>query len=180
MLWDYPDYIDFVKDVMKLPPDLQKVEFQEWQKDTATFSPKLFPGFLDMLKEYRKRGGIICVCSHSQAHDIERHYMEFGFIPDEIFGYVIGHPEMCKPFTYPIDTIKAKYNLQSSDIAVIDDLYPGLKMAIDSGADPIGVMYGQGHELVKDDLVKICKRTFTTVSQLSDFLLCAQEAQKEE
>ena len=51
---------------------------------------------------------------------------------------------MCKPFTYPIDQIKEKYGLKCEDICVIDDLYPGLKMAIDAKVDALGVMYGKG------------------------------------
>ena len=50
-----------------------------------------------------------------------------------------------------------KYNLQCEDICVIDDLYPGLKMAVDAKVDPLGVMYGKGHELVENKMKEMCK-----------------------
>ncbi|EDR26699.1 hypothetical protein EDI_272160 [Entamoeba dispar SAW760] len=170
MLWDY-DYFEYIRDVMKLNKEEQDLEYKLWLEYTATRHPQMFPGFLEMLIEYKKQGGIVCVCSHSHAKDIKRHYEEHNFIPDEIFGSVRGHPELCKPYTYPIDTIKEKYHLKPSEIVVIDDLAPGFTMAKSAGVDAIGVLYGEGHELVEDDIKKVCKYVFNTVSDLSNFLL---------
>ncbi|KAL7719104.1 Phosphoglycolate phosphatase [Entamoeba marina] len=177
MLWEY-NYLDYTKNVMKLTSEEQEMEFKHWISYVAKRKPVMFDGFLDMLTEFRKRGGIICVCSHSQETSIRRHYEELTngqFEPDMVFGYVREHPEMCKPHTYPIETIKTKYTLDNKDILVVDDLYPGIEMAQTAKVDCVGVTYGKGHELIYDRLKNSCKFIFESVESLKNFLLSVEE-----
>ena len=50
-------------------------------------------------------------------------------------------------------------------------------MAIKAHVDPIGVLYAGGHEMIKDDMKKICKEVFCSVKDLADYLF---ENKKEE
>ena len=174
MMWDW-DFDEYLRKEMKLNDEEYKIQYESWLSFCEKGNPEMFDGFLEMLKEFRKRGGIIAVCSHSEAKDIKRHYEKYNFYPDEIFGFVLNHPEYCKPNTYPIDTLKEKYHLESKDICVIDDLYPGIEMAKKSGVDPIGVLYAEGHELIIDDMKKICKEVFCSVKDLSNYLFNIKE-----
>ena len=170
MLWDWV-FEEYLSKGMKLTKEEERIEYQMWREYTTQCHPKPFPGFIEMLKEYKEKGGIIVVCSHSHAEDVKRHYEEYDFVVDDIFGGVRGHPELCKPFTYPIDTIKQKYGLKNDDICVIDDLSPGFQMAKNAGVDAIGVLYGEGHELIEKDIKEMCKYIFHSVKELHDFLL---------
>ena len=170
MLWDW-QFEEYLTEGMKLSPEEQKIEYQMWREYTTQCHPKPFPGFLEMLREYKEKGGIIVVCSHSHAEDVIRHYKEYDFEVDDVYGGVRGKPELCKPFTYPIDQVKMKFNLKNEDICVIDDLSPGFQMAKNANVDAIGVLYGEGHELIEKDIKDMCKYIFHTVKELHDFLL---------
>ncbi|ELP95095.1 hypothetical protein EIN_254290 [Entamoeba invadens IP1] len=174
MLW-HSDISVYQKEVMKLTPEEQKIEFFMWKEFVGRFTPNMFPGFLEFLKEFRRRGGIIAVCSHSTQDDIERNYARYNFQPEVIYGYSREHPEMCKPYTYPIENLKEKYHLEAKDIAMIDDLSPGFQMAKKCGVDCIGVIYGKGHDTIKGEIAKTCKKTFDTVEGLKEYILMNTE-----
>ena len=170
MLWDDGYYEHLMKD-MKLTKEEMDVEYKMWIDYVAEHPSQMFEGFFEFLVEFRKRGGIIVVCSHGVEKNIRLNYEQYNFQPDDVYGSVRGKPELCKPFTYPIDQIKEKYGLKCEDICVIDDLYPGLKMAIDANVDALGVMYGKGHEGVEEKMKAMCKEVFYTVKDLSDYVL---------
>lgn len=176
MLWD-DGYYEHLKNDMKLNKEEMDVEYHMWIDYVAKRQSRMFDGFFEMLVEFRKRGGIICVCSHGVEKNIRMNYEQYNFQPDEVFGSIKGHPELCKPFTYPIEQIQKKYGFKNEEICMIDDLYPGFKMAQDAGIDAIGVMYGEGHKLVEQKMKDMCKHVFYTVKELSDFLLMNEKEQ---
>ncbi|ELP89278.1 hypothetical protein EIN_487900 [Entamoeba invadens IP1] len=170
MLWE-SDFGTYQHEVMGLSYEEMKHEIDMWVEYSKQHSPPFFEGIIDFLSSYKKLGGIIAVCSHSRAVVIEGHYQMVGMKPDIIYGSVHGHPELCKPNTFPIDDLKIKYNLVSSDILVIDDLSPGFVMAKKSGVDAVGVLYGNGHELIEHYIKENTLKTFETVKELEDFVI---------
>ena len=171
-------YDDHIENVMKLNKEEQDLEYNMWKSYISDKHPKFFPGFHEMLVEYKKRGGIIAIVSHSDETAIRRHYAEYEggekIEPDVVYGYVRGKPELNKPNVYPVEDLKKKYNLKNEEICVIDDLASGLIMGNRAGIDAIGVLYGEGHESVADEIRKISQYVFDTVQELADFLLCKQ------
>jgi hypothetical protein len=83
----------------------------------------------DIISEFQNEGGIVTVVSHSESHEIVEDYRrENILVPELVFGWELGL-EKIKPSTYPVDTIINNYDLDRSEILVLDDLRPGLEMA---------------------------------------------------
>jgi beta-phosphoglucomutase-like phosphatase (HAD superfamily) len=115
-------------------PELER-ELEIWRSWTGRHVPPFFPGFLDLLGEYRRRGGLIAVISHSEAGVIEGHYraaLNPPFVPDLIFGW---EPDAAKrkPSPWPVREALRRFGCPSADALVVDDLKPGVLMAREAG-----------------------------------------------
>ncbi len=110
-------------------------EFEIWRSFTTTRVPPFFPGFLDLLEEYRARGGMVAVISHSEVEVIERHYRVARtppFLPDLIFGW--EHDESRrKPSPWPVREALRRLGCTPGEALIIDDLKPGVLMARATG-----------------------------------------------
>ncbi|EDR27706.1 hypothetical protein EDI_290990 [Entamoeba dispar SAW760] len=156
---------------------LENISF-EWRECYKKYTPIMFNGFWEFLKEFKRRGGIICICSHGLKQVIEDFYQNYNegkIIPDSIYGYDSKHPEYCKPFTFPIEDILHKFHLQKKDVVVIDDLSHGLIMAKKSGVDSIGTVYGEGHDLIKPKITAISKKVVSSVEELKNYILLDED-----
>ena len=122
-------FSELCKDILKFSKDEQEYQYKIWKSYTETKVPNFYPGFPELIKEYKKLGGIICVVSHSESKQIVRDYMlDCNLTPDLIFGWELEEQQR-KPNPYPIIEIMRKFNLDCNDILVVDDLKPGLDMA---------------------------------------------------
>lgn len=99
-----------------------------------TRTPEFIPGFLETIVEFKRRGGIVTVVSHSPADIIEKHYEAKGngFKPDRIWGWRPEKSER-KPSPWPCEQILKEFNLKPEECLVLDDLSPGIKMAVSAG-----------------------------------------------
>ncbi len=64
----------------------QLIEMSIWRAHTAAGAPRFFDGFVEVLRRFRQRGGLVTVVSHSEAATIQRHYAAAAFAPDAIYG----------------------------------------------------------------------------------------------
>ena len=105
-------------------------------RSTVSRSAPFFPGFLEALIEYKRRGGKIAVVSHSEADLIERDYRrahpEDELLPDLIYGWDFD-PDKRKPSPRPIREILDHFDLRTGEALIVDDLKPGLIMAEKTG-----------------------------------------------
>ncbi|ELP90417.1 hypothetical protein EIN_016360 [Entamoeba invadens IP1] len=178
ILWDV-NTTQFFNDVLCLSNDEKKEIYQEWINCYTNSRIEMFPGILDFLKEYRSLGGIIIVCTHGQATVIKDFYEKYtngAFLPDDIYGFDPTHPELCKPYPYPIECVLQKYRLTKQDIVVVDDLSHGLLMAKNAGVDSIGALYGKGHQLVADRIKELSKTTVDSVAELKSKVILLSSA----
>ena len=135
---------------------------------------KFFPGFIDFLKEFKRRGGIIEVVTFGREEAIYKHYKALTndeIKPDIVFGWEKDKREQCKPYAYPVEEAMRRYNLNKEDVVVIDDMPAGIEMAHNAGVTVVGAMYGEGHEVLEEDMKKICDRVFDKVEDFYDFVL---------
>jgi phosphoglycolate phosphatase/pyrophosphatase PpaX len=118
-------------------------ELEIWRSWTGSRVPPFFPGFLDLLEDYRRRGGLVAVISHSEAGVIEGHYRAASttggtaphpFVPDLIFGW---DPEAArrKPSPWPVREALRRFECTAAEALVVDDLKPGVLMAEAAGVD---------------------------------------------
>lgn len=124
-----PGFSEFCKDILKFNEEEQKYQYEIWTNYTKANIPKFYEGFSELIKEFKEKGGIICVSSHSESNQIERDYIyNCGVIPDKIFGWDLKE-EQRKPNPFSIKETMRLFNLTEKDILMVDDLKPGLDMA---------------------------------------------------
>lgn len=166
-----PGFSELCKDVLKFSKAEQEYQYKIWKSYTKSKSPDFYFGFPELIKEYKKSGGIICVVSHSESQQIARDYMlNCNFTPDLIFGWDLEEHQR-KPNPYPILEIMKKFNLDKHEVLVVDDLKPGLDMARSCNVK----FAGAGWSHIIPDIKKYMKNNsdyyFSTVESFKKFIL---------
>jgi phosphoglycolate phosphatase/pyrophosphatase PpaX len=147
------------------------VEFEIWRSFTASRTPRFFPGFLQTLAEFRERGGRIAVISHSEPEVIRGHYRAAGsLLPDVIYGW---HDEerKRKPSPWPVEQTLRDLGLAAPQALVLDDLKPGVLMALEAGVPVAGAGWAHQIREIRDYMRANCLAYFETVQAFRDFLL---------
>jgi phosphoglycolate phosphatase-like HAD superfamily hydrolase len=125
----HPGFSVFCNEILKFTEEEMEFQYKSWRSHTRTKVPDFYPGFPELIREFKEAGGIVCVASHSEGEIIARDYkLKCGMLPDMIFGWELGE-ERRKPKPYPLQEIMRGFGLDKEDILVVDDLKPGLDMA---------------------------------------------------
>lgn len=131
-----PGIMDYLRKELKFSDDELEVEFKIWRDFNESIIPSFFPGFLDIVEEFRRKGGLVTVVSHSEVDIIEKHYESATngalFLPDRIHGWT-HDAEKRKPNPYPVKAILKEFGLNQEEVLVVDDLKPGVEMAKAAG-----------------------------------------------
>jgi beta-phosphoglucomutase-like phosphatase (HAD superfamily) len=149
-----------------------------WRGFTGARAPEFFPGFLALLAEFRSRGGLVVVASHSEPAMIERDYRAAAaggagaFLPDAVYGWS-AEPEFRKPSPYPVLDAMARFGLEPGQVLVLDDLKPGFDMSAAAGVDCAGAGWGYDIPEIRDAMRDSCRWYFETVGDFARFLLGA-------
>lgn len=168
-----PGFSELCKDILKFNIDEQKYQYEIWKSYTKTKVPDFYPGFPELIKEYKKLGGIICVVSHSESEQIVRDYMlNCNLTPDLIFGWELEEQQR-KPNPYPIIEIMKRFNLESHDILVVDDLKPGLDMARSCNTTFAGAGWSHVIPEIKNYMKIHSDYYFSTIASFKNFVLSA-------
>lgn len=145
-------------------------EFQMWLDYARNRIPPAYPGLREIILEQKRRGGYVCVSSHSGKYNILRDYQEhFGMEPDIIFSWDMPE-ETRKPEPYALLKIMDTYGLEAEDLLMIDDLKPGYDMAKKVGVD--FAFAGWGRKNVKEItefMEKYCDYAFDDPQALYQF-----------
>ncbi len=145
-----PGIVSLFADELGLGEEQMREEQSFWENYVRTRVPRSYSGIREILSEFRSRGGIIAVCSHSMKHYIERDYRENGLVPpDEIFGWDLPR-ELCKPSPYTVECLAEKYSLSRSEMLMVDDLKPGFDMACAAGIDFAAAGWGYDVPEIED------------------------------
>jgi beta-phosphoglucomutase-like phosphatase (HAD superfamily) len=110
-------------------------EFEIWRSWTTSHVPPFFPGFLDLLRDYRSHGGRVAVISHSEVDVIETHYraaQDPPFLPDLVFGWDRDEGKR-KPSAWPVMEPLRQFGCAPKEALIVDDLKPGVLMSEASG-----------------------------------------------
>jgi len=137
LLHNFHGIMDYLQGDLGLTDAEMERELAIWRRWTSGHVPPFFPGFLDLLRDYRQAGGRVVVISHSEAGVIESHYRAGSggtFIPDIIFGW---EPEALrrKPSPWPVQEALGRLHCDPKEALVVDDLKPGVLMARAAGVD---------------------------------------------
>ena len=131
----HPGVISLFRDELGLSEEEMEREEKYWFEFVETRVPTAYEGIGEIITEFRARGGIIAVVSHSFKRYIERDYEKNRLpAPDIIYGWDIPK-ENRKPSPWCILDLCERYNLSPSEVLVVDDLKPGFDMARAAGAE---------------------------------------------
>lgn len=166
-----PGFLSLCRDVLKLNKEEQEYQYKVWRSYTKTKVPDFYTGFSETIKKYKKSGGIVCVVSHSESEQIARDYrLNCGFAPDLIFGWELEEQQR-KPNPYPVLQIMKKFNLNSSEVLVVDDLKPGLDMARSCNIKFAAAGWSHIVPEIKEYMGKNSDYYFSTVDSFNKFIL---------
>ena len=149
----------------------QKEEYRGWMDYLMTHIPTTFNGIADVILRHKKEGGLLCVVSHSSRQNITRDYQHhFGILPDAIYGWDLPS-EQRKPNPYPLLNIMEKYQLETSDILVVDDMKLACKMAEPLNI-PVAFAAWSKTEFPKlsKEMNDLCKLSFQSPAELYHYL----------
>lgn len=167
-----PGFSELLDEVLKLNKEEKEYQYKVWRSYTKSKIPDFYEGFPELIREYKELGGIVTVVSHSEIDQIERDYkLGCNMTPDLIFGWD-DEASKRKPSPYPIQEIMRRFNLDKSDILVVDDLKPGMVMAKSCGADFAAVGWAHQIQSIMDCMRSEADYYFTSVEDLRKFLYC--------
>ncbi|MDX9800895.1 MAG: HAD family phosphatase [Spirochaetia bacterium] len=171
-----PGIMAYMTDDLGMDSDEIASEYEIWRKYTSGIVPDFFPGIIDILLEYRKRGGKIVVVSHSEKDLIERDYTikgfsgSTGFFPDMIFGWSYDESKR-KPYPWPVLTALDALGISAKESLILDDLKPGVLLGQNTGVETAAAGWSYDIPEIKEYMIENCVRYFTTVKEFGDFIL---------
>lgn len=168
----HPGIMEYMQDELKFTDNEIKREYAIWQEYIADKNPRFYPGFLEIIREFKESGGRVAVVSHSTKEIIQRDYNSVGAgdIPEIIYGWHMDKKKR-KPSVYPVQEILKEFGLEKEDALIIDDLKPAVIMSKDSGIDIAGA--GWGHQIpeIVEYMKKNCNYYFYELDELREVLL---------
>jgi beta-phosphoglucomutase-like phosphatase (HAD superfamily) len=169
-----PGILSFLIDELGLTEEELKLEHAIWREFTSREVPHFYPGFLEALAAYRARGGRVVVVSHSEAHVIRSHYEVAGnghdVMPELVFGWEMAADKR-KPSPYPVLETLRRLELEPRDVLVVDDLKPGIDMALAAGVDAAAAGWSHHIPAIREFMQRTCVAYFETVPEFAEFIL---------
>ena len=166
----HPGVIPMFTEICGLRGDEMKEEEAFWNRYVQQHVPKAYPGIREILEEQRKRGGRICVVSHSFSENIRRDYRENRLPePDMIFGWE-SPPEKRKPSAWPLEKVMETFGYRPEELLVVDDLKPGYDMAREAGVPFAAAGWANDIPEIEQFMRKNCGLYFKTVPELREYL----------
>ncbi|MBQ7326268.1 MAG: HAD family phosphatase [Clostridia bacterium] len=137
-----------------------------WREYVKNHIPTAYPGMKEIIAEFKARGGIVAVDSHSVTENIVRDYKANGLPePDIIYGWDIPK-EMRKPAPGTLLDLMEKYSLAPDEILVVDDLKPGYDMARAAGVDIAAAAWAHNVPEIASFMEKNCEYFCRSVEEL--------------
>ena len=165
-----PGVVSFFRDDVGMSDEQMKHEQAYWNEYVQHHVPPVYPGMADILWEHKRRGGLLCVISHSYGQNILRDYRENGLPePDMVYGWEFP-PELRKPSPWALEQIMEKYRLQPSELLMLDDLKPGYDMALACGVRFAAAGWANDISRIESFMRQNCDLYFKTVPELSAYL----------
>lgn len=150
-------------------------EQEYWHAYVQNHVPRAYDGMRELLWEYTRRGGRICVVSHSIEQNIRRDYRENGLPePELIYGWEVPR-EKRKPRPDALYDIMARLGFARKELLVLDDLKPGYDMAAEAGVAFAAALWSGGVAQITDFMRKNAAHAFDTVGDFGAFLLDGKE-----
>jgi phosphoglycolate phosphatase-like HAD superfamily hydrolase len=171
-----PGLMGYLRGELGMTDEEIRVADKVWREFTARTIPGFFPGLLPLLAEFKGRGGLLVVISHSDERTIDRDYRAAGAaasggaMPDLVFGWD-DDPERRKPHPYPLLETMRILGLGPAEVLVLDDLKPGADMAAAVGSDFAAAGWGHSIPRIREAMRARAKFYLGSVEELGPVLL---------
>lgn len=169
----HPGIMEYMREDLGFTEEEILREYEIWREHTTRRIPDFYPGFIDVVRQFKAAGGIVTVVSHSEKDLIHRDYRSAGpeelVGPDLVFGWDFDGNKR-KPNPYPVEKILQEFSLQPEEALIVDDLRPGVLMAKASGVPIAGAGWGHDIPVIRDYMRQNCIAYFSTVAEFSHFL----------
>lgn len=170
-----PGVYDFFHGEIGMTEEDMRHEQAYWHEYVQHHVPRAFDGMREILREYVRRGGTICVVSHSFAANILRDYRE-NELPAPALVYGWEQPkEKRKPQPDALFDIMETLHFRPEELLVLDDLKPGYDMAKAAGVRFAAALWSNDIPAIQDFMMKNCDLSFQTVAAFGEFLLGGKE-----
>lgn len=121
-------FIRMYKEVFGFSDEEVEIEEQMWRDFAKDKSPDMFDGLDRIIRKQKEEGGLVCVMSHNLKEVIKATFDRYNLpTPDVIYGW--DEKEFVKPKPNGVYDLMKRFNLEKSDIILVDDLRPGYLMA---------------------------------------------------
>ena len=165
-----PGVVSFFRDEVGLDDEQMVHEQAYWNEYVQNHVPQVYPGIREVLLEQKRRGGLLCVVSHSYSKNILRDYRENDLPePDMVFGWEYP-PEKRKPKPDALYEIMDRYGLQPDEMLMLDDLKPGFDMAAACGVPFAAAGWSNDIPEIERFMRSSCDNYFKTIPELHRFL----------
>lgn len=168
----HPGIMAYLTQELGMNDQEMEIEYKIWKQFTRRIVPEFYPGFVETLIEYKQKGGLVAVVSHSEKQIIERDYSSNirGLRPDIIFGWDYNE-ELRKPSPLPVLEILKSFNLKPYQALIVDDLKPGVLMGKATGVDVAAAGWGHNIHEIREYMMKNCVVYLEDVEAFKNFIL---------
>jgi len=169
-----PGIMNYLIEELGLSEEELEIEYKIWREFNTKRIPPFFPGFLESLRAYRARGGIITVVSHSEKDVILNTYRAAkggsDILPDLVFGWDYDETRR-KPSPWPVESILRHFDLSPGQALIVDDLKPGVLMSRATGVAVAAA--GWAHQIpeIHAYMRENCDIFFKSVEEFGSFIL---------
>ena len=165
-----PGVIPLFRDICGLNEEEIAMEEAFWRNYVQNHIPDVYDGLKEILWDFKNRGGLICVVSHSFSEYILRDYAHGGLPePDLIFGWDMPS-DLRKPSPYPLQQIMKKFSLSPDQLLVLDDLKPGYDMAHAAGIPFAAAGWANSIPVIESFMREKSPLYFKTVKEFGSFI----------
>lgn len=170
----HPGIMDYLVKELEFTEEELQLEYEIWLKYVKAVRSEFYPGFLEALAVYQKKGGIVTVISHSTRETVEKHYMDvydqYHILPQIIYGWDFN-PKKRKPSPWPAQQILRELKLKPHQALVVDDLKPGIDMARKVCIATAGAGWGHDIAEIKRYMSTHCDVYFSSVGEFREYIL---------
>lgn len=170
-----PGIMEYLKGELGMDQAEIGEEYKIWRKYTSSKAAEFFPGLIEILIEYKNRGGRVAVVSHSEVDLIKRDYAEnaektgLEFFPDLIFGWTYDESKR-KPDPWPVNEGLKQFSLIPSEAVIIDDLKPGVIMGKRAGVQIAAAGWSYDIREIREYMTENCDHYLSKVEDLRSLL----------
>ena len=165
-----PGILALLTDELGLNDEELKCEEEYWREFVKRHIPTAYDGMREIIADFRTRGGIIAMASHSYEEYIRRDFAHNSLpTPDIIYGWDLPKDKR-KPSPFALEDLMRRYNLKASEILVVDDLKPGYDMARAAGADFAAAGWAYSVPAIESFMRKNCDFYLSSIEELKDLL----------